>query len=317
MQNFLRAAADFLRKIASNRIALCGAGIIAALVILALAAPVAKKLGWIRDPLAQFQNGLDADDMPLGPDAHFKLGTDNLGRDVLSRIVFGARVSLSVGIASMLTATLIGLSVGMLAGYFGKWIDQVLMRVTEIMIAMPALLLGAAFAGFMDGRVVHPHPAWLPWHALDFKLEQGVVSIFLLIGLLVWTGIVRVVRAEVMVVKEREFVQAARLFGASSPRIMLRHILPNILPTLLVMATMSTASAILLEVSLAYLGIGAVKLPDPSWGLMIREGIPYFISSPHLVLAPGAAIVLTVLGFNLLGEGLRQIFDPLHRTRMA
>jgi ABC-type dipeptide/oligopeptide/nickel transport system permease subunit len=133
--------------------------------------------------------------------------------------------------------------------------------------------------------------------------------------MLVWTGIVRLVRAEVIVIKERQYVQAARAFGASSLRIMLAHILPNILPTLLIVAAMSTASAILLEVSLSYLGIGAVQLPNPSWGLMIREGQPYFISSPHLVLVPGAAIVLTVLGFNLLGEGLRQVFDPLHRTR--
>jgi ABC-type dipeptide/oligopeptide/nickel transport system permease subunit len=315
MRTFFRSLFELIQKIASNRVALAGATIIALLAILALAAPLAQSGGLLRDPLAQFNNGLDADDMPLPPGGIFKLGTDNLGRDVLSRVMFGARVSLAVGLASMFTATLIGLTIGMIAGYFGNIIDQALMRLTEIMMAMPALLLGAAFAGFMDGRILHLHPSWIHSHALDFKLQQGVVSIFLLIGMLVWTGIVRLVRAEVIVIKERQYVQAARAFGASSPRIMLAHILPNILPTLLIVAAMSTASAILLEVSLSYLGIGAVQLPNPSWGLMIREGQPYFISSPHLVLVPGAAIVLTVLGFNLLGEGLRQVFDPLHRTR--
>lgn len=310
-------AADLVRKIFSNRIAALGAAIIGLLIVLALASPLSRSAGWLRDPLLQFKDGLNADDMPLSPGAHFKLGTDNLGRDVLSRVIFGARVSLAVGLAAMLTSTIIGVIIGMFAGYFGGTIDLILMRITEIMMALPALLVGAAFAGFMDGRVVHLHPASLPWHWLDFKLQQGIVSIFLLIGLLVWTGIVRLVRAEVMVVKEREFVQAARLFGASAPRVMWFHILPNILPTLLVMAAMSTANAILLEVSLAYLGIGAVPLPTPSWGSMIREGQAYFISSPHLVLVPGGAIVLTVLGFNLLAEGLRQIFDPLHQSRDA
>ena len=142
-------------------------------------------------------------------------------------------------------------------------------------------------------------------------------GIFLVIGLLSWTGIVRVVRAEVMSLKEREFVLAARVLGATNFRIILRHILPNVVPTILILAVMSTAATILLEVGLAYLGIGAKPLPAPSWGSMIAEGQPYFISAPHIVVAPGVAIVLTVLAFNLIGQGLQEIFDPLRKDRSA
>jgi len=194
---------------------------------------------------------------------------------------------------------------------------MLLMRGTEVMMAIPSLLLAIAFAGFMDGKIVHLHPHALPWHFLDVKLQQGVVSIFLVIGLLSWTGIVRVVRAEVLALKEREFLQAARILGARRSRLILRHILPNVIPTIVVLAVMSTAATILLEVGLAYLGIGAKPLPAPSWGSMIAEGQPYFISAPHIVVAPGVAVVLTVLAFNLLGQGLQEVFDPLRKERSA
>jgi ABC-type dipeptide/oligopeptide/nickel transport system permease subunit len=228
--------------------------------------------------------------------------------------MFGARVSLSVGIAAMLTATVIGVTVGLLAGFYGGKLDLLLMRFTEMNMTIPAILLAIAFAGLLDvsGRTIHLHPVWLPWNFLDFTLKRGAVSVFLIIGLVCWPGMVRVVRAQVLALKERDFVLAARSLGASDARILLRSILPNLLPTVIVLAVMSTANTILLEAGLGYLGIG-VPPPAPTWGSMISEGQPYFVTFPHLVIVPGMAIVLTVLAFNLLGQGLQEIVDPKQR----
>ena len=180
-------------------------------------------------------------------------------------------------------------------------------------MAIPAILLAIAFAGLMDGKVLHLHPASLPWHFLDVRLERGMVSLFLIIGLVCWPGMVRVIRAQVLAVKEREFVQASRVLGASDTRIILRHILPNILPTVIVLAAMSTANTILLEAGLGYLGVG-VPAPAPSWGNMIADGQTYFVAAPMLVVAPGLAIALTVLAFNLLGQGLQEALEPGRRA---
>jgi peptide/nickel transport system permease protein len=183
------------------------------------------------------------------------------------------------------------------------------MRFTEMNMTLPAILLAVAFAGVMDGRILHLHPTALPWHWLDVKLERGMVSLFVIIGLVCWPGMVRVIRAQVLSVKEREFILASRALGASDARLIFGHILPNILPTILVMAVMLTASTILLEAGLGYLGIG-VPAPAPTWGSMITDGQPYFITAPHLVILPGTAIVLTVLAFNLLGQGMQEVLDP-------
>ena len=212
----------------------------------------------------------------------------------------------------MLTATLIGVVIGVIAGFRGGKLDLLLMRFTEMNMTLPAILLAVAFAGVMDGRTLHLHPGSLLWHWLDVKLERGMVSLFLIIGFVCWPGIVRVVRAQVLAVKEREFVQAARVLGASDARIILRHILPNILPTVIVLAAMSTANTILLEAGLGYLGVG-VPPPAPTWGAMIADGQPYFVAAPAIVVAPGIAIVLTVLAFNLLGQGLQETLDPKQR----
>jgi ABC-type dipeptide/oligopeptide/nickel transport system permease subunit len=303
-----------LRALVTNRLAGTGALIISAFVLLALGAPMLTRLHVLRAPDRQEEKGLDEDGLPLPAGAAHLLGTDNLGRDVLSRVVYGARVSLSVGIAAMLTATIIGVTVGLLAGFYGRKLDLVLMRFTEMNMTIPAILLAIAFAGLLDvsGRTVHLHPAWLPWHFLEFTLKRGAVSVFLIVGFVCWPGMVRVVRAQVLALKERDFVQAARSLGASDARILLRSILPNLLPTIIVLAVMSTANTILLEAGLGYLGIG-VPPPAPSWGSMISEGQPYFITFPHLVIVPGVAIVLTVLAFNLLGQGLQEIVDPKQR----
>jgi len=215
---------------------------------------------------------------------------------------------LAVGVAAMLTATLIGLAVGIAAGYRGGRWDLFLMRFTEMNMTIPAILLAVALAGVLDGRTMHLHPASWSWHGLDLELKRGMTSLFVIIGLVCWPGMVRVIRAQVMVIKEREFIVAARALGASDTRLILRHILPNLWPTVIVLAVMLTANTILLEAGLSYLGIG-VPPPAPTWGSMISDGQPYFIAAPHVVIVPGAAIVVTVLGFNLLGQGLQELLE--------
>lgn len=296
-----------------NRLVLVGGCLLALLVVAALTAPLWVQAGLLHDPIRQFPNGLDEDGMPLQAGGQFLAGTDHLGRDVFSRVVYGTRVSLTVGVAGMLAAMLIGVVAGVLAGFRGGKLDLLLMRFTEMNMTLPAILLAVAFAGVMDGRVLHLHPDALPWHWLDVKLERGMASLFLIIGFVCWPGMVRVIRAEVLGVKEREYILAARALGASDARLIFGHILPNILPTIIVMAVMLTANTILLEAGLGYLGIG-VPAPAPTWGSMITDGQPYFITAPHLVIVPGAAIVVTVLAFNLLGQGLQEVLDPKRKA---
>jgi ABC-type dipeptide/oligopeptide/nickel transport system permease subunit len=279
------------------------------LSLLAFAAPRLTRLQVLHEPIRQDQRGLDEDGMPLPPSGGYLLGTDNLGRDVLSRVIYGARVSLTIGTAAMLTAVFIGVAVGLAAGFYGGKLDLGLMRFTEINLSIPAVLLAIAFAGLMDGRQIHPYPAAWHWHFLDLQLKRGMVSLFLIIGFVCWPGMVRVIRGQVLALKEREFVLSARALGASNARVIWRHILPNLLPTVIVLAAVNTANAILLEAGLGYLGIG-VPPPTPTWGAMIADGQPYFVSAPLLVIAPGVAIVLTVLALNLIGRGLQETLEP-------
>lgn len=289
----------------ANGLVAMGVVLVVLLTAAALFAPWVAPHG----PDMQFKDGLDAHGMPLPPNGRFPLGTDSLGRDVLSRVIYGSRVSLLVGTVAMLTATSIGLFVGLLSGYFRGWVDTLLMRFTDVMMTIPGLLLAIALAGMMDGRTVHLHPGFVPAHFLDFRLERGVVSIFLVIGVVSWTGLARIVRGQVLLLGGREFVEAAQVLGSSHARILLRHLLPNVLPTLAVLATMSTAGTISLEAGLSYLGVG-VPPPAPSWGSMISEGQAYLLVAPWTVLPPGIAVILAVVGFNLLGQGLQNALDP-------
>jgi peptide/nickel transport system permease protein len=296
-----------------NRLVAAGSLILAVLALGALAAPWLVQWHWIASPVEQIANGLDRDGMPLPPGGRFPLGTDNLGRDVFSRVLHGSRVSLTIGVAAMLLATSIGVVVGVAAGYRGGKVDLVLMRFTEMNMTIPGILLAVAFAGVMDGRTVHLHPDRLPWHWLDVELKRGMLSLLVIIGFVCWPGMVRVIRAQVLVLKEREFVVASRALGASDARLVFRHILPNLLPTVMVLAVMSTANTILLEAGFGYLGIG-VPPPAATWGSMVNDGQPYFVSAPHLLVVPGVAIVLTVLAFNLLGQGLQECWEPKGKT---
>jgi len=298
-----------LRAVAGNRLASAGGVLLLLLGLLALLAPAMTRAGWIREPVRQDARGLDEDGMPRSPGAGYLLGTDNLGRDVLARVLHGSRVSLPIGMGAMLTATGIGLAVGLLAGFYGGRLDMALMRFTEMNMTIPAILLAVAFAGLMDGRKLPLPAAAPPWHWFDIELKRGMVSLFLVIGLVCWPGMVRVIRGQVLALRDREFVAASRSLGASDARLIFRHILPNLLPTVLVLAVMNTGNMILLEAGLGYLGIG-VPPPAPTWGSMITDGQPYFVSAPHIVIVPGLAIVVTVLAFNLLGQGLQEVMDP-------
>lgn len=289
-----------------------GSAILIGFTLLSACAPLLTRMQLLRNPVQQDAAGLDANGMPLPPGRAYWLGTDQLGRDVLSRVLHGGRVSLSLGVASMLIATAIGVGIGLISGYYGGKLDLLLMRFTEINLTVPTILLAIAFASLMDGRVVHLHPAGWNWHALDIRLERGIASLFVLIGFVCWPGMVRVIRAQVLSLKESEFVLASRVLGATDVHIIRVHILPGVLPNVIVLAAMTTASTIALEAGMGYLGVG-VPPPLPSWGAMIAEGQDYFLAAPVLVIAPGLAIVFAVLALNLLGQGLQETLHPKQR----
>jgi peptide/nickel transport system permease protein len=219
---------------------------------------------------------------PLPPGGAFHLGTDDLGRDVLSRLLYGARISLLVGLVAMVVTMAIGTAVGLAAGYYGGAVDVALMRVTDVMLAFPGLLLAVALVAV---------------------LRPSVWTIFVVIGLVSWTGVARVVRSETLSLRERDFVVAARAMGAGHGRILWRHVIPNVAPTLVAIAALSTSGTILLDAGLSFLGIG-VPPPTPTWGRMIQEASSYYRVAPWLMLFPGAAVLYAVLTFNLIAYGL-------------
>ncbi len=270
-----------------------GLAVVGTLTLLAVAAP------WIAPhaPDVQHADGLDDDGLPLAPSRRFPLGTDSLGRDVLTRVLFGARVSLLVGACSVLAAGAVGTLVGLYAGYLGGLADAVLMRVTDVFLAVPALLLAMAVVGLLGAS------------------SRGLVPLLIVLAAVSWTAVARVVRGQVLSLRERPFIEAARALGYSATRIIWRHLLPNVLPVVLVLCAMNTAGAIGLEAGLSYLGIG-VPPPTPSWGAMIDDGTRYLTVAPWLVVPPGVAVVLAVLGFYLVGQGLQDEFDPFRQVRV-
>ncbi len=216
------------------------------------------------------------------------LGTDKLGRDILSRLIYGARISLSVGMATVVLSAVIGVLVGSLSGYFGGWFDQLLMRIVDILMAFPGILLAIAFTAV---------------------LGPGLDHVILALCLIGWTGYARLVRGEILSLREREFIHAARALGCKPARVILRHLVPNLLPPLLIQATFGLAAAIIAEGSLSFLGLG-VEPPTPSWGAMLNDGRQFLLVAPHLTTYPGLAIMLTVLALNLVGDGLQDRLEP-------
>jgi len=268
----------FWRRFSRNRMAMAGGAIVLAMFFLALVAPLAS-----RDPGA-----IDIAHRLQAPSWSYPLGTDDLGRDVLARILYGARISLLVGFVAVGISTLIGIILGALAGYYGRWADAVIMRFVDIMLCFPSFFLILAVIAF---------------------LEPSIWNIMAIIGLTSWMGVARLVRAEFLSLRERDFVLAARALGARDSRIIFRHILPNALSPVLVSATLGVAGAILTESALSFLGIG-VQPPTPSWGNMLIVGKQTLGTAWWLSVFPGVAILVTVLGYNLLGEGIRDALDP-------
>ena len=211
------------------------------------------------------------------------LGTDKLGRDILSRLLYGGRISLLVGVTTVVISLGIGLTIGSLSGYFGGWADQLLMRVVDILMAFPGILLAIAFTAV---------------------LGPGLDHVILALCLIGWTGYARLVRGEILALREREFIHAAHALGCKPVRIITRHLLPNLLPPVLIQATFGLAAAVIAEGSLSFLGLG-VEPPTPSWGSMLNEGRQFLLVAPHLTTYPGIAIMLTVFGLNLIGDGLQ------------
>ncbi len=265
-------------RLRRNRMAMAGAAIVLFMFLLAAAAPMT-----VYDPGA-----IDISQRLQAPGWKHWLGTDDLGRDVLVRILYGARISLLVGFVAVGIATLIGIVLGALAGFYGRWVDTVLMRFVDIMLCFPTFFLILAVIAFLDPSI---------W------------NIMIIIGLTGWMGVARLVRAEFLSLRERDFVLAARAIGASDARIIFRHILPNALSPVLVSATLGVAGAILTESALSFLGIG-VQPPTPSWGNMLIVGKQTLGTAWWLSVFPGVAILITVLGYNLLGEGIRDALDP-------
>ena len=261
-----------------------GVAVVVLLVVLALAAPLVAG----HDPTAiQLASQLQA------PSAEHWLGTDIQGRDIWARLVYGARVSLTVGFGSQAIALALGLTLGLIAGYYGKWVDEVVMRLADVTLAFPTLLLLIAMAA---------------------ALQPSMTVVFLTIGVVGWAGMARLVRGQVLVVRQLEYVQAVRALGGVDRRIMLRHVLPNVIAPVVIAATLGIAGAIMAEAALSFLGLG-VQPPTPSWGAMIADGrdLSQLRSAPWTSVAPGVAIGAAVLGFNLLGDALRDALDPRHQ----
>ncbi len=254
-------------------------------IVLIAGAAIGAPLVAHHDPLA-----IDLRSQLLPPSGAHWLGTDVQGRDVWARLVFGARISLSVGVFSQAIALTLGLALGLVAGYYGRWMDEVVMRLADVTLAFPTLLLLIALVA---------------------ALQPSLTIVFLTIGFVGWAAMARLVRGQVLVVRELEFVQASRALGARDGRVMLRHVLPSVVAPVLIAATLGIAAAIMAESSLSFLGLG-VQPPTPSWGAMIADGrdLAQLRSAPWTSVAPGLAIGLTVLAFNLLGDALRDALDP-------
>ena len=276
-------------RLAKDPLASVGIVTIVAVSFAAIAAPAIAPF----DPREQFFHGLTLDGAPLPPNERFLLGTDLLGRDLFSRLLYGARTSLLIGVVANGAAVAVGTLLGIIAGYVQGWVGAIIMRFTDLMMAFPALLLAIALAAIFTPSL------WI---------------VAMVIALVNWVQIARVIYTETTALAAQEYIEAARALGAAWPRILFLHILPHLVPTMLVWATLGIATTVLLEATLSFLGIG-VQPPTPSWGGIIFESQSYFLTAPWLVFFPGIAIMVLALSFNLVGDALRDALDPTQRGR--
>jgi peptide/nickel transport system permease protein len=278
-----------LKSMVRQPSALFGLAIVALVIFMAVAAPLIAPY----NPDEQMFDGLTLEGAPMPPSAQFLLGTDTLGRDLFSRLLYGARTSLIIGLVANGIAVTIGLLIGILSGYMRGLVGNVLMRFTDLMMAFPALLLAIVLAAL---------------------LRPSLWIVAMVIALVNWVQVARIVYTETRGLVERDFILAERSLGAGHVRILFHHILPHLMPTAIVWGTLGIATTVLLEATLSFLGIG-VQPPTPSWGNIIFESQSYFQAAPWLVFIPGAVILLTALSFNLVGDALRDILDPTQRGR--
>lgn len=274
----------FWRRFRKNKVAVLGSILLICLYIITIFAPILVP----HDPYKMHLR-----EKLAPPSSSHLLGTDDLGRDVLSRIMLGTRVSLTVGFIAAGISAVVGVCMGLLAGYLGKPVDTLIMSLVDLLMSFPSFLLILAVVA-----IVPP----------------SLVNIMIVLGLTMWAQYARIVRGSILTIKEQDFVEAARAIGVSNPRIMMRHLLPNVLAPIIVIATLNIAGAILLESGLSFLGFGA-QPPTPSWGNMISIGRVYLRQAPHLATSAGVAIFVTVLAFNLVGDGLRDALDPRLKNR--
>jgi ABC-type dipeptide/oligopeptide/nickel transport system permease subunit len=269
------------RRLRRDARAIFGFSVVVLLILLALGAPLVTS----HDPTQ-----INLAERLVGPSAEHWLGTDVQGRDVWARLVHGARISLTVGLVSQGIALLLGVTLGLLAGYYGRWVDELVMRLADITLAFPTLLLLIAMVA---------------------ALQPSLTVVFVTIGVVGWAGMARLVRGQTLVVRQLEYVQGIRALGAADSRILVRHVLPNVIAPVLIAATLGVAGAIMAEAALSFLGLG-VQPPTPSWGSMIAEGrdLSQLRNAPWTSFFPGLAIGASVLGFNLLGDALRDAMDP-------
>lgn len=292
---------DALGRLVRNRAAVTGLAIIVLTALIAIFAPLLAPYS----PTDSFiDNGTQAPTLmepvwgdPRYVDERYFMGTDQIGRDILSRLIYGSRISLVVGFVPVTLILLLGVTVGMVAGYYGGWVDQVLMRVTDVIYAFPDLLFLVIIM------------ATLRNHEVIGNLMGGLVLIFVAIAIVSWVGMARLVRGQVLSLKEKEFVEAARAIGAPARRIMFRHLLPNALAPVIVAVAFGVPSAMLAEATLGFIGIG-IKPPTPTWGVMVNEGYQVFSTTPWPVLLPAACIAVLMLAFTFVGDGLRDALDP-------
>ena len=288
----------FWSRLRRDRVALVSLGFIVFLIVLAVAAPLVVSVLGLPGPDVQNLNLTDSFGSPLGPSLSHPFGVDPLGEDVMSRVIYGARISLEVGIVGTGISTIIGVIVGMLAGFYRGVVDTALSRFMDVVLSIPILLLGLGLGAACSVR-----------GCVSGLIQPGVGTIIFIISLATWPYIARIVRGLVLSMREREFVEAARALGASDMRIMFREILPNLTAPIIVYGSLLIPTNILFEAGLSYLGVG-IRPPTASWGQMIADATPIFSTAWWYMIFPGVALLLTVLAFNLLGDGLQDALNP-------